>query len=193
MSLHVVQGERDLVADCRSLGRFELRGIPPMVAGQARILVKFQIDADGLLTVSANEQTSGVAAEVHIKPSYGLSESEIEQMLVDSLENAEVDVAARMLSEQRVEADRAIEALDAAIARDGDQFLAVDEREQIDAARSALASSRDNDDTESIKQAIKALERASEGYVARRMNASVTEAMRGKTLDEYQPLQDQAT
>ncbi len=192
MSLHVVQGERDLVADCRSLGRFELRGIPPMVAGQARIVVKFQIDADGLLTVSAVEQTSGVAAEVHIKPSYGLSEPEIEQMLVDSLENAEVDVAARMLSEQRVEADRALEALDSALARDADQYLQADERKNIDAAREAVLTARTDGDTESIKQAIKALERASESYVARRMNASVTEAMRGKTLDEYKTLQDQA-
>jgi len=193
MSLHVVQGERDLVADCRSLGRFELRGIPPMVAGQARIVVKFQIDADGLLTVSANEQTSGVVAEVHIKPSYGLSESEIEQMLVDSMENAELDVAARMLNEQRVEADRAMEALDAAMARDADQFLSDDERARIASARAEVERSRDEGDTEAIKQAIKMLERASENYVARRMNASVAQAMRGKTLDDYQSIQDQAT
>lgn len=186
MALHVVQGERDLVQDCRSLGRFELRGIPPMVAGQARIQVTFQVDADGLLTVSALENTSGVTAEVHIKPSYGLEDSEIEQMIVDSMENAEHDVAARMLQEQKVEADRSVEALDAAMSRDADRFLSDVERQLILDARESLQSARQGDDAELIKRKLKALESASETYVARRMNASVGDAMRGVHLSDYE-------
>ena len=186
MALHVVQGERDLVQDCRSLGRFELRGIPPMVAGQARIQVTFQVDADGLLTVSALENTSGVTAEVHIKPSYGLEDSEIEQMIVDSMEHAQTDVAARMLQEQKVEADRSVEALDAAMKTDADQFLSETERQSILDARDALIAARQSDDVELIKRELKALESASETYVARRMNASVGDAMRGAHLSEYE-------
>ena len=186
MALHVVQGERDLVQDCRSLGRFELRGIPPMVAGQARIQVTFQVDADGLLTVSALENTSGVTAEVHIKPSYGLEDSEIEQMIVDSMEHAQTDVAARMLQEQKVEADRSVEALDAAMKTDADQFLSETERQSILDARDALIAARQSDDVELIKRELKALESASETYVARRMNASVGDAMRGVHLSEYE-------
>jgi molecular chaperone HscA len=186
MALHVVQGERDLVQDCRSLGRFELRGIPPMVAGQARIQVTFQVDADGLLTVSALENTSGVTAEVHIKPSYGLEDAEIEQMIVDSMENAEQDVSARMLQEQKVEADRSIEALDAAMRSDADRFLSDDERQSILQAREALLTTKQGSDAEEIKRALKALETASETYVARRMNASVGDAMRGAHLSDYE-------
>lgn len=192
MALHVVQGERDLVADCRSLGRFELRGIPPMVAGQARIQVTFQVDADGVLTVSAVENTSGVASEVHIKPSYGLSDPEIEKMIVDSMSNAEQDVAARMLQEQRVDADRAVEALDAAMGRDADEFLSAEERAPILDARRAVLESRDNGDSQQIKNALSTLESASEIYVARRMNASVGQAMRGVNIDNYGK-QDTAT
>ncbi len=186
MALHVVQGERDLVQDCRSLGRFELRGIPPMVAGQARIQVTFQVDADGLLTVSALENTSGVTAEVHIKPSYGLEDSEIEQMIVDSMDNAEEDVAARMLQEQKVEADRSVEALDAAMKRDADRHLSEDERQKILDAREALLVARQSDDAELIKRELKSLENASEIYVSRRMNASVGDAMRGAHLSDYE-------
>lgn len=185
MALHVVQGERDLVQDCRSLGRFELRGIPPMVAGQARIQVTFQVDADGLLTVSATEQTSGVVAEVHIKPSYGLSDSEIEHMIVDSMQNAQDDVRVRMLQEQRVEADRTIEALDAAMSRDAEQFLTESEKENILVAREQVLAVRDLDDSEAIKQSLHTLESVSEEYVSRRMNASVGETMRGKTINNY--------
>jgi len=185
MALHVVQGERDLVQDCRSLGRFELRGIPAMVAGQARIQVTFQVDADGLLTVSAIENTSGISAEVHIKPSYGLEDSEIEQMIVDSMEHAEQDVAARMLQEQKVEADRSIEALDAAMKRDADRFLSESERDAIVSARQTLLTARQGDDAEAVKQALKSLESVSETYVARRMNASVGDAMRGANLSDY--------
>ncbi|OED37006.1 Fe-S protein assembly chaperone HscA [Chromatiales bacterium (ex Bugula neritina AB1)] len=185
MALHVVQGERDLVVDCRSLGRFELRGIPPMVAGQARIQVKFQVDADGLLTVSAVEQTSGVVAEVHIKPSYGLSDSEIETMITDSMKNARQDVAARMLQEQRVDAERAVEALDAALARDASEFLDPDEQAAIMAAREHVLQAKVADDSEAIKNALQKLESASESYVARRMNASVRSAMQGVNIDNY--------
>ena len=185
MALHVVQGERDLVADCRSLGRFELRGIPSMVAGQARIQVKFQVDADGLLTVSAIEQTSGVVAEVHIKPSYGLSDTEIETMITDSMKNAQHDVAARMLQEQRVDAERAVEALDSAMARDADEFLSSDEQQAIQAARDVVLKCKDAGDSEAIKAALKTLESVSENYVARRMNASVSNAMRGVNIDNY--------
>jgi len=131
MALHVVQGERDLVRDCRSLGRFELRGFQPAVAGQARIQVMFQVDADGLLTVSAIEKVSEVHAEVQIKPSYGLLDSEIETMIRDSMTNAEQDVAARMLQEQRVEAERAVAALDAAMAKDADEFLDASEKQKM--------------------------------------------------------------
>ena len=186
MALHVVQGERDLVRDCRSLGRFELRGFTPAVAGQARIEVTFQVDADGLLTVSAIEKTSNVQAEVQIKPSYGLRDSEIESMIKDSMTHAEQDVAARMLQEQRVEAERAVEALDAAMSKDADKFLDVSEKERILDARQAVLSAREADHTESIKKALQELEAVSEIYVSRRMNASVGEAMTGKHIDSYE-------
>ncbi len=185
MALHVVQGERDLVQDCRSLGRFELRGIPPMVAGQARIQVTFQVDADGLLTVSAIEQISGTAAEVHIKPSYGLSDREIEKMIVDSMQNAESDVRSRMLQEQRVEADRTIEALDAALSRDASEFLNDEEQKAILDARQHVIEVREQDNSDAIKQSLHALESVSEIYVSRRMNASVGASMRGKKLSNY--------
>ena len=186
MALHVVQGERDLVRDCRSLGRFELRGFVPSVAGQARIQVMFQVDADGLLTVSAIEKNSEVHAEVQIKPSYGLQDSEIESMIRDSMTHAEQDVAARMLQEQRVEAERAVEALDAAMAKDADEFLAADEKQKILDARSIVVQSGETSDAESIKNALRELEAVSEVYVARRMNASIGESMTGKSIDSYE-------
>lgn len=186
MALHVVQGERDLVQDCRSLGRFELRGIPPMVAGQARIQVTFQVDADGLLTVAAVEKTSGIAAEVHIKPSYGLSDAEIETMIRDSMTHAEGDVRLRMLQEQRVEADRTVEALDAAMQKDADQFLNSAEKDKILVARDELLVAREGDDSEQIKRLLKNLESVSNDYVARRMNATVGDLMRGTTISHYE-------
>ncbi len=186
MALHVVQGERDLVRDCRSLGRFELRGFVPAVAGQARIQVMFQVDADGLLTVSAVEKTSDVHAEVQIKPSYGLLDSEIESMIRDSMTHAEQDVAARMLQEQRVEAERAVEALDAAMARDADEFLDASEKQKILDARARVLQTSETADAEVIKQALRELESVSEVYVSRRMNASVGESMTGKHIDSYE-------
>jgi molecular chaperone HscA len=185
MSLHVVQGERELVGDCRSLARFTLEGIPPMVAGAARIRVTYQVDADGLLNVTAREETSGAQAHIEVKPSYGLTDHEIETMLKDSMEHAQDDMQVRRLREQQVEADRTLEAIAAALAVDGDQFLDADERAAIDRARERLAQARDGDDLRAIKQAIEALESAGAGYVERRMNANIRKAMAGHGVDEF--------
>ena len=186
MAIQVVQGERELVSDCRSLANFELRGFPPQVAGAARIRVTFQVDADGLLNVSAREETSGVEAHVEVKPSYGLSDTEIETMLRDSMAHAGEDKDARSLREQQVEADRVIEALDAALADDGDNMLAMEEKETILIARDHLVSVREHShDAKVIKQAMADLEKASAEYVARRMNASVQKSMAGHKVEEF--------
>jgi len=185
MAIHVLQGERELVTDNRSLARFELRGFPPQVAGAARIRVTFQVDADGLLIVSAREETSGVEASIDVKPSYGLTDSEIETMLRESIDHAEDDMHSRMLREQQVEADRVLEALDSALAVDGDQLLDGQEKVQIQTARQALVEVKSNADIEKIKQAIKDLEASCEAYVARRMNTSIKTAMQGHSIDEY--------
>ncbi|MDV3238936.1 MAG: Fe-S protein assembly chaperone HscA [Gammaproteobacteria bacterium] len=185
MALHVLQGERELVSDCRSLARFELRGIPPMVAGAARIRVSFQVDADGLLSVTAREETSGVAASIAVKPSYGLADSEIETMLRDSMTHARDDMEARKLREQQVEADRVIEALNAALTADGEQFLDAAERARIDAAAAELDRLRRGRDPRAIKQAIEAVEQASADYVARRMDANIRKAMAGHAVDDF--------
>lgn len=186
LALHVVQGERELVSDCRSLARFELRGIPPMVAGAARIRVTFQVDADGLLSVTAEEQTSGVQAAIEVKPSYGLADDEIETMLRDSMSHAEDDRDARSLREQQVEADRVIEALDSAMAKDADTLLSDEEKAVILEARSELQKVRGGADLIAIKTAIKQVERVSESYVARRMNQSVRSAMAGHNIEEFE-------
>jgi molecular chaperone HscA len=186
MAIHVVQGERDLVADCRSLARFELRGIPPMVAGAARIRVTFQIDADGLLSVEAEEQTQHVKARIEVKPSYGLSDSEIAEMLRSSMEHAEEDVQLRRLREQQVEARRVIEALQAALAADGEQLLNVQERQRIDASLLQLQQSAAGDDAAAIEEAIKQLEQSCDFYVERRMNTSIHDAMAGHSIDEFE-------
>lgn len=185
MSIHVLQGERETVDACRSLARFSLRGIPPMVAGAARIRVTFQVDADGLLSVSAREESTGVTASIEVKPSYGLSDTEIETMLRDSMQNARVDMEARRLREQQVEADRVLEALDSALQVDGEVLLTVAEREILLAKRSELSAARTSSQVATIHQAIKALEQAAEIYVARRMNASVRAAMAGHKVDEF--------
>jgi molecular chaperone HscA len=185
MSLHVVQGERELVDDCRSLARFELRGIPPMVAGAARIKVTFQVDADGLLSVTAEEQTQGVTSGIDVKPSYGLSDNEIETMLRDSMDSAAGDRDLRRLREEQVEADRVLEALHSALASDADELLGDAERKSIDAAAQALAAVRRGDDYREIKRAIAAVEQASSGYVERRMNSSIRSAMAGHKVDEF--------
>ncbi len=185
MAVHVLQGERDLVEDCRSLARFELRGIPPMVAGAARIKVTFQVDADGLLGVTAEEQGSGVQAEITVKPSYGLSDKEIESMLRDSMTYAKDDVAARKLREEQVAVDRVLEALDAALEEDGDKLLSKDEKAVILEKRDLLEGARERGTAEELRMAIKALEDEAEFYVERRMNQSVKGAMAGHTVDEF--------
>ncbi|MDM7322265.1 MAG: Fe-S protein assembly chaperone HscA [Gammaproteobacteria bacterium] len=183
MTLHVVQGERDTVEHCRSLARFTLRGIPPMVAGKARVRVTFQVDADGLLTVSAREKTSGVSAEVQVKPSYGLTEEEIERMLRDSFEHAADDIAARRLREARVEGRRSLEAINAAIATDGDLLTEID-HPIIDGARELLARAIEGEDPEAIVEAIGQLESAALPFVERRMNRAVRAALAGHSLGE---------
>ncbi len=186
MAVHVLQGERELVVDNRSLARFELRGIPPMVAGAARIRVTFSVDADGLLSVEAQEQSSGVKASVEVKPSYGLTDSEIESMLRESIDHAQDDMEARKLREQQVEAERVIEALTAALDDDGDVLLNADERSRVEAALAKLAEiTRDGDHT-AIKSAVEALEKSCEFYVERRMNASVSKAMSGHSIDDFE-------
>ncbi len=185
MAIHVLQGERELVTDSRSLARFELRGFPPQVAGAARIRVTFQVDADGLLIVSAREENSGIEASIDVKPSYGLSDIEIESMLRDSIEHAEDDMHSRSLREQQVEADRVLEALDSAFAVDADQLLSAEEKSQIMNARQALFDVKSASDIEKIKQAIKQLETTCEDYVARRMNSNIKNAMQGHSIEEY--------
>jgi len=185
IALHVVQGEREVVDDCRSLARFELRGIPAMVAGSARILVTFQVDADGLLSVSAREKASGVESNVSVKPSYGLSDGEIETMLRDSMTYASEDLGLRKLREQQVEADRELEAINAAMAADADQLLSSDERLAIDDAIAHLAQCRQGEDADLIKQAIAALEQVATDYVARRMNNNIQKALSGHKVDEF--------
>lgn len=185
MSVHVLQGERELVSDCRSLAHMELRGFPPQVAGAARIRVTFQVDADGLLSVSAKEENSGVEASVDVKPSYGLTDSEIETMLRDSMDFAEEDMKARSLREQQVDADRVLEALDAAIAADGESLLSKEERENIAVARQKLIETKSSDNGDKIKQAIENVEQACTEFVSRRMNTNIKRAMKGHSVEEY--------
>ena len=184
MSIHVVQGERELVSDNRSLAHFELRGIPPMVAGAPRIRVTYQVDADGLLSVTAEELSSGVKSDITIKPSYGLTDREIEGMLRDSMEHAKEDVEARMRAEQQVEARRVIEAVDSALAEDGRELLSDEEYDAIVAARNELERKIDTATADELKAAIKQVEQTSEDYVARRMNASVRKALAGKNVEQ---------
>jgi len=185
MAFHVVQGEREMVKDCRSLARFELRGIPPMVAGAARIRVAFQVDADGLLSVSARETSTGIEASVLVKPSYGLSDDEIAGMLKESVEHAGDDMTARALREQQVEAERVIEATVHALEQDGD-LLGEAERAAIDAAIAALRAQVAGSDQRAIKKGIEALARATDEFAARRMDKSIRSALAGHKVDEIQ-------
>ncbi len=181
LALHVVQGERDLVTDCRSLARFELRGIPPMVAGAARIRVTFTVDADGLLSVDAKEQVSGVEARIDVKPSYGLSDDEIARMLKDSFSTAEQDMKARALAEAGVDADRMLLAVKTALNADAD-LLSPNERAQVDSLMAGLADTRQNGDAAAIEAATKALANGTEAFAAERMNRGIQKALAGKNI-----------
>ena len=182
LALHVLQGERDLVADCRSLARFELRGIPPMVAGAARIRVTFAVDADGLLSVEAKEQVSGVEARIDVKPSYGLSDDEIARMLKDSFSTAQQDMQARALAEARVDADRMLLAVNTALAADAD-LLSPNERAQVDSLMAGLADTRQNGDAAVIEAATQALAKGTEAFAAERMNRGIQKALAGKNIE----------
>lgn len=184
MSIHVLQGERELVSDCRSLGKFALHDIPPMVAGAARIRVTFQVDADGLLSVSAREETSGVESSIEVKPSYGLTDNEIETMLRDSIAHAEDDVGARMLREQQVEAERVLEALEAALADDG-HLLNESERKVVDDVANHLSELCKGTDQRAIKDAIAEVDKAAAEFVARRMDGNIKKALAGHNVNEF--------
>jgi len=183
MSIHVMQGERELVQDCRSLARFALRGIPAMPAGGAHIRVTFQVDADGLLSVSAMEKSTGVEASIQVKPSYGLTDDEIATMIKDSMSFAEQDVKARMLAEQKVEAARVLESLTGALATDA-ALLSAAERQVIDEAAAVLAQAAQGDDVDAIENAIKNVDKQTQEFAARRMDASVRQALKGHSVDE---------
>ncbi len=185
MAIHVVQGERELVTDCRSLARFELRGIPPMVAGAARIRVTFQVDADGLLSVAAQEQTTGVYSEITVKPSYGLADNDIESMLREAMENAGDDATKRALREQQVEADRVVNALKAALKADGQQLLKRSEFDTVNLRLNNLLNIMRGTDPQAIKIAIDELEQTTRDFAARRMDKAIQMAMQGKALDEF--------
>ncbi|MCX2587403.1 MULTISPECIES: Fe-S protein assembly chaperone HscA [Proteus] len=183
MSVHVVQGERELVSDCRSLARFTLRGIPPMAAGGAHIRVTFQVDADGLLSVSAMEKSTGVEASVQVKPSYGLSDTEIAKMIQSSMENAQEDLQARRLAEQKVEAARVLESLTAALEEDA-HLLNEDEKSAIDKVVDTLIESVEGTDPVAIENAIKLLDKQTQDFAARRMDSSIRQALAGHSVDE---------
>jgi molecular chaperone HscA len=183
MAIHVVQGERDLVSECRSLARFELRGIPPMVAGAARIRVTFQVDADGLLSVSAREQTSGVEAAVTVKPSYGLADEQIAQMLKDGFTHAEEDMAARSLREARVDAERMVLATRAALAVDG-ALLNAEERAAVEALAMDAERIATGTDAHAIEAAVEALASGTEAFAAARMNQGIRQALAGRRVEE---------
>lgn len=183
MMVHVVQGERELVDDCRSLARFVLTDIPPMAAGAAHIRVTFQVDADGLLSVTAMEKSSGVSASVQVKPSYGLAEDEITQMIRSSMTHAKEDMEARMLREQQVEADRVLEALTSALTADA-ELLSAAERDTLAQAMDELRQARQGSSAEVIEQAIEQVDQASADFAARRMDAGIRKALAGSNIDD---------
>ncbi|MCV9880098.1 Fe-S protein assembly chaperone HscA [Brenneria izbisi] len=183
MMIHVVQGERELVQDCRSLGRFTLRGLPPLPAGGAHIRVTFQVDADGLLNVTAMEKSTGIEAAIQVKPSYGLSDGEIASMITDAMRNAQDDVGARMLAEQQVEAARVLESLNSALAADAD-LLTDNEKASIIAAAENLGQRMSETDAAAIDAAIKNVDQQTQEFAARRMDASIRRALAGHSVDE---------
>ena len=183
MAIHVLQGERELASDCRSLARFELRGIPPMVAGAARIRVTYQVDADGLLSVSAREIGSGVEASVTVKPSYGLADDDIARMLQESFQEAEHDMKNRALAEERVDAARLVEATTRALETDGN-LLSADERAAVDALIANVSEIAKGEDHRAIKAAVERLSQGTDEFAARRMDRSIKSALAGKKVQE---------
>jgi len=186
MMIHVLQGERELIADCRSLARFELRGIPPMVAGAAKIRVTFQVDADGLLSVAARELSSGIEASIQVKPSYGLTDGEIARMLQDSFQNAGDDKAARVLREQQVDAQRLIEAVEAALEADGERLLDAEEREVIELQVQELRDLLAGSEGAAIERQTKRLSQVTDAFAARRLDSTVKAALAGRNLNEIE-------
>ena len=186
MTVHIVQGERELVDDCRSLGRFTLRGIPAMAAGAAHIRVTYQVDADGLLSVTAMEKSTKVQASIQIKPSYGLTDEEVTAMIKSSFDNAQEDLQARELAEQRVEADRVIESVIVALQADGAELLSTEEFHHIERVLKQLMDVKKGSDRDAIAQGIKALDTATQEFAARRMNASINKALTGKNLSDIE-------
>lgn len=186
MMIHVLQGERELIADCRSLARFDLRGIPPMVAGAAKIRVTFQVDADGLLSVSARELASGVESSIQVKPSYGLSDGEIARMLEDSFRKASEDKVARALREQLVDAQRLLEAVEGALAVDGERLLSAEERAAIESQMQALRGLLDSQDGVAIERQIKRLSQITDAFAARRLDSTVKAALAGRRLNDIE-------
>ena len=191
MAVHVLQGERELVSDCRSLARFELRGIPPMVAGAAHIRITFQVDADGLLSVSAVEKGTGVAAEVAVKPSYGLADDDVASMIRESYTHAQDDITQRALREQQVEAERLLEPLVAALNEDGEALLSSQEFSEINEAVKQLQNNYREQDADTLRENIKALGLISEEFAARRMNANIRKALAGHNVDEFSETNEQ--
>lgn len=184
MLVHVTQGEREMIDDCRSLARFTLNSIPPMKAGAAHIRVTYQVDADGLLSVTAMEKSTGVQSDIQVKPSYGLSDTEIADMLRASMTYAKEDMQARALAEQKVEADRVIEGLLVALQENGEQLLSVDEYQSIEASLKALIQLRNGDDADAIEQGIKDTDKISQEFASRRMDVSIRAALSGQSVDD---------
>ncbi|GAB7218368.1 Fe-S protein assembly chaperone HscA [Vibrio comitans] len=184
MTVHTVQGEREMVDDCRSLAKFALKGIPPMAAGAAHIRVTYQVDADGLLSVTAMEKSTSVQAEIQVKPSYGLSDNEVANMLKDSMTFAKEDMQARALAEQRVEADRVIEGLVVALQDDGDELLSEQERATLLQVIEDLIALRNGDDADAIEDGIKQTDKASQDFASRRMDKSIRQALSGQSVDD---------
>lgn len=184
MSVHVVQGEREMVSDCRSLARFTLRGIPAMAAGAAHIRVTYQVDADGLLSVTAMEKSSEVQSSIQVKPSYGLTDDEIATMISESMTHAQEDKDARTLAEQQVEADRVLEGLITALAADGDTLLTKEERDELEAVMMELVQLRQGSDPRAIEEGIKKTDKASQEFASRRMDQSIRQALAGQSIDE---------
>ncbi|MGB5444929.1 MAG: Hsp70 family protein, partial [Psychromonas sp.] len=184
MLIHVLQGEREMVADCRSLARFVLTDIPPMAAGAAHIRVTFQVDADGLLSVNAMEKSSGVHAAIEVKPSYGLSDQQVMDMLTDSMTFAEKDIQARMLIEQQVEVKRVIENLEAALDKDGTELLEPEEYQVIRDNIAKLAEIGKGNDVNAIKEALEAIDKLTDHYASLRMDASIKKALTGQSVDQ---------